>query len=86
MSPETRARVRALISEFMERWIGSAIPAAELERIAREGVSPSGLLTPFHDAVMVTGVVAVAALVGMLNDSVGLPAAMVTVAGRGTSD
>lgn len=52
MSPETRARVRALISEFMERWIGSAIPAAELERIAREGVSPSGLLTPFHDALV----------------------------------
>jgi len=36
----------------MERWIGSAIPAAELERIAREGVSPSGLLTPFHDALV----------------------------------
>ena len=52
MSPETRARVRALISEFMERWIASAIPAAELERIAREGVSPSGLLTPFHDALV----------------------------------
>ena len=52
MSPETRARVRALISDFMERWIASSIPAAELERIAREGVSPSGLLTPFHDALV----------------------------------
>jgi hypothetical protein len=52
VSPETWARVRALISEFMERWIGSSIPAAELERIAREGVSPSGLLTPFHDALV----------------------------------
>jgi Type II restriction endonuclease, TdeIII len=36
----------------MERWIDDSIPAAELERIAREGVSPSGLLTPFHDALV----------------------------------
>jgi hypothetical protein len=36
----------------MERWLAAAIPAAELERIAREGVSPSGLLTPFHDALV----------------------------------
>lgn len=36
----------------MERWIADSIPAAELERIAREGVSESGLLTPFHDALV----------------------------------
>lgn len=36
----------------MERWIDDSLPAAELERIAREGVSPSGLLTPFHDALV----------------------------------
>ncbi len=36
----------------MERWITDSIPSAELERIAREGVSPSGLLTPFHDALV----------------------------------
>jgi hypothetical protein len=36
----------------MEKWIASSIPAAELERIAREGESPSGLLTPFHDALV----------------------------------
>jgi hypothetical protein len=52
MSPETRARVRALIGEFMEKWIADSVPATELERIAREGVSPSGLLTPFHDALV----------------------------------
>jgi Type II restriction endonuclease, TdeIII len=52
MNTETRARVRALISEFMEKWIVDSIPAVELERIAREGVSPSGLLTPFHDALV----------------------------------
>jgi hypothetical protein len=49
---KTRAQVRARVSEFMEKWIGDSIPAAELERIAREGVSPSGLLTPFHDALV----------------------------------
>ena len=48
MKAETRDQVRALVSEFLERWIADAIPAAELERIAREGVSLSGLLTPFH--------------------------------------
>jgi hypothetical protein len=52
VNAETRAQVRALLSRFMERWIGDSIPAAELERIAREGVSESGLLTPFHDALV----------------------------------
>jgi hypothetical protein len=36
----------------MAKWIVDSIPAAELDRIAREGVSPSGLLTPFHDALV----------------------------------
>ena len=52
MNAETRAQVRALISEFMEKWIADSIPAADLERIAREGVSLTGLLTPFHDALV----------------------------------
>jgi Type II restriction endonuclease, TdeIII len=52
VSPETRARVRALISGFMEKWLADSIPSAELERIARDGISPSGLLTPFHDALV----------------------------------
>jgi hypothetical protein len=52
MNTETRAQVRALISDFMEKWIADSIPATELERIAAEGVSPSGLLTPFHDALV----------------------------------
>ena len=52
MSPQTRARVHALISGFMEKWLADSIPPAELERIAREAVSPSGLLTPFHDALV----------------------------------
>jgi hypothetical protein len=52
MNSDTRAQVRARVSEFMEKWIGDSIPATELERIANEGVSPSGLLTPFHDALV----------------------------------
>jgi hypothetical protein len=52
VTPETRARVRALIAEFMEKWLADSIPPAELERIAREGVSPRGLLAPFHDALV----------------------------------
>jgi hypothetical protein len=43
--------VGALISEFMTKWIADSIPAAELERIAAKE-SPSGLLTPFHDALV----------------------------------
>jgi hypothetical protein len=52
VNTETRAEVRALISRFMERWVADSVPAADLERIAREGISPSGLLTPFHDALV----------------------------------
>ena len=33
MNSDTRAQVRALISDFMERWIADNIPAEELERI-----------------------------------------------------
>ncbi len=52
MNQETRDRVRALLTSFMERWIADSIPAGELEQIANEGVSPRGLLTPFHDALV----------------------------------
>jgi Type II restriction endonuclease, TdeIII len=52
MNAETRDRVQALISDFMGRWVADSISAEELERIAVEGVSPSGLLTPFHDALV----------------------------------
>jgi hypothetical protein len=52
VNAETRASVRTLLSRFMERWIADSIPAPELEKIAQEGVSESGLLTPFHDALV----------------------------------
>jgi hypothetical protein len=52
MNADTRGAVRALLSGFMQRWIADSIPAGELDRIASEGVSPRGLLTPFHDALV----------------------------------
>jgi len=52
VNAETRAQVQDLISGFMGKWVADSIPAEELERIAHEGVSPSGLLTPFHDALV----------------------------------
>lgn len=52
MNAQTQGRVGALLTSFMERWITDSIPAGELDRIASEGVSPRGLLTPFHDALV----------------------------------
>jgi hypothetical protein len=36
----------------MRRWLDDALPAGELDRIRNEGASPSGLLAPFHDALV----------------------------------
>lgn len=52
MDAEARLTVRELIADFMDRWLDDAVPAGELERIRREGVSPSGLLAPMHDALV----------------------------------
>jgi len=52
MNAGTQDRVRALLTSFMERWIADSIPASELDRIANEGISPRGLLSPFHDALV----------------------------------
>lgn len=52
MDSETRHAVRELLVGFMEEWLADATPGGELERIREEGVSPSGLLAPFHDALV----------------------------------
>jgi len=52
MDVEARFTVRELIADFMDRWLDDAVPAGELERIRREGASPSGLLAPMHDALV----------------------------------
>lgn len=52
MNEATRTSVRGLVHEFLERWIADRIPQTELEQIAQEGISPSGLLAPFHDALV----------------------------------
>lgn len=43
-------RVKTLLREFMDTWIGKQYE--ELRRIEDEGVSPSGILAPFHDALV----------------------------------
>jgi hypothetical protein len=48
-------------------------------------LSVAEVLTPFQEAVMLAVVSVVAELVGMLRESVGLPAATVTEAGTGTT-
>jgi type II restriction endonuclease TdeIII len=52
VTPEVRSIVHDLVASFMEHWIADAIPGDELAQISRDGVSPSGLLAPFHDALV----------------------------------
>lgn len=46
----TQERVRVLLRGFMETWIAKQYE--ELRRIAEAGVSPGGILAPFHDALV----------------------------------
>lgn len=36
----------------MGKWLTDSAPSAELQQIEQEGISPSGLLAPFHDALV----------------------------------
>jgi hypothetical protein len=47
---QAQAGVTNLLREFMNGWI--AKQHEELRRIEEEGVSPSGILAPFHDALV----------------------------------
>jgi hypothetical protein len=46
----TQERVRVLLRDFMGAWIAKQYD--ELRRIEAEGFSPSGVLAPFHDALV----------------------------------
>jgi hypothetical protein len=46
----TQERIKVLLREFMDSWI--ARQYEELRRIEEEGFSPSGVLAPFHDALV----------------------------------
>jgi hypothetical protein len=46
----TEERIKVLLREFMDSWI--ARQYEELRRIDEEGFSPSGVLAPFHDALV----------------------------------
>jgi len=52
LAPATRDHVENLITSFMRRWLDDGLPDGELDRIRNEGASPSGLLAPFHDALV----------------------------------
>jgi hypothetical protein len=52
LTAAVREDVARLIVDFMEGWIADAIPEDELAQIRDEGISPSGLLAPFHDALV----------------------------------
>jgi hypothetical protein len=50
MQVGTQEQVRVLLRGFMDGWI--ARQYSELRRIEEEGVSPNGILAPFHDALV----------------------------------
>jgi hypothetical protein len=50
LTERTRAQVKALLHQFMDVWI--ARQHEELRQIEEEGVSPTGILAPFHDALV----------------------------------
>jgi hypothetical protein len=47
---QTQEGVKTLLRDFMGAWITKQYE--ELRRIEQEGVSPSGILAPFHDALV----------------------------------
>ncbi len=46
----TQERIKTLLRDFMNSWIARQYD--ELRRIEEEGYSPSGVLAPFHDALV----------------------------------
>jgi Type II restriction endonuclease, TdeIII len=52
VQPDVQTAVQAQLRAFMEKWLADSLPTDELETIEQEGISPSGLLAPFHDALV----------------------------------
>lgn len=50
MIDRTQQRVKTLLHGFMETWIAKQYD--ELRRIEEQGVSPAGILAPFHEALV----------------------------------
>jgi len=48
----TRESIQELIETFVESWLADSVPTDELEQIEAEGVSPHGLIAPFHDSLV----------------------------------
>lgn len=50
MDADTQEAVKELLRGFMDAWIAKQLD--ELRSIAQDGSSPSGILAPFHDALV----------------------------------
>lgn len=50
MNAATQEAVKALLRGFLDTWIAKQYE--ELRRIGQDGSSPSGILAPFHDALV----------------------------------
>jgi hypothetical protein len=50
IDPGTQERIKTLLREFMNSWIARQYD--EVRRIEEAGFSPSGVLAPFHDALV----------------------------------
>ena len=46
------AIVRSLLIDLTQKWLGDSVSESELALMRDHGVSPSGLLAPFHDALV----------------------------------
>jgi len=52
VEPATRSAVRDLLVSFIENWLSGSVDPAELDSMRVLGISPSGLLAPFHEALV----------------------------------
>lgn len=50
MDADTQEAVKEPLRGFMDAWIAKQLD--ELRSIAQDGPSPSGILAPFHDALV----------------------------------
>src|SRR3954468_24248387 len=50
MEPQVEADVKDVLRGFMEGWIAKQLQ--EIRRIKEDGISPTGIIAPFHDALV----------------------------------
>ncbi len=50
MDGQVEASVKEILGRFMDGWVNKQVH--EIQRIKEEGISPTGVLAPFHDALV----------------------------------